>query len=94
MDVKKVNIQNSVTDLVVVGTTTLQPCNGLQPGRKSAPHVQIVRNVDFMCSFVNFQINRAVVGSGNEDAPKYVGEGVALHGLQSKSGGPNRYLNG
>ena len=36
--------------------------------------MQIVRNVDFMCPFVNFQINKAVVGSGHGDAPKYVGK--------------------
>ena len=55
--------------------------------------MRIVRNVDFMCSFLNFQINKAVVGSGQGDMPKYVGEGVALCGLQGELGRPNRYLN-
>ena len=48
--------------------------------------MQIVRNVNFMCSFVNFQINKVVVGSGCRDAPKYVGEGVALGGPHGESG--------
>ena len=63
--------------------------------------MQIVRNVDFMCSFVNFQVNKVVVGSGCRDAPKYVGEGVALCGPCGESGGlnsgqcgPNGYLSG
>ena len=38
---------------------------------------------------VNFQINKAFVGSGCGDVPKYVGEGVALHGLSVESGRPN-----
>ena len=63
--------------------------------------MQIVRNVNFMCFFVNIQINKAVVGSGCGDTPKYMGEGVASCGLWGKSGGlnsgqhgPNRYLSG
>ena len=54
-----------------------------------------------MCSFVNFQINKVVVGSGYGDTPKYMGEGVASCGPQGESGGlnggqhgPNGYLNG
>ena len=39
--------------------------------------------------FVNFQINNVGIGSGHGDAPKYVGEGVALHSPQVESGGPN-----
>ena len=80
-------MKNLVANLVVVGAAALQPHNGLQPGRKSAPHVQIARNVDFMCSFVNFQINKAVVGSGHRDVPKYVGEGVAACSPWSKLAG-------
>ena len=37
-----------------------------------------------------------VVGSGHGDSPKYVGEGVALHGPWSRSHGSNglsRYMN-
>ena len=33
-----------------------------------------------------FSINKVVVASGHGDAPKYVGEGVALCGLLGKSG--------
>ena len=90
---KAVNIQNLVANLVVVGAAALQPHNGLQPGRKSVPCMQIVRNVDFMCLFVNLQINKAVVGSGWRDMPKYVGEGVASCGPWGKSSRPNGSLN-
>ena len=37
---------------------------------------------------VEIMINKAVVGSGHEDAPKYGGEGVALHGTPSALGVP------
>ena len=37
-----------------------------------------------------FQVNKVVVGSGHRDAPKYVGEGVALCGLLGESGGSSR----
>ena len=50
--------------------------------------------------FVNFKINKAVVGSGHGDMSKYVGEGVASCGPLVKSGelnggqcGPTMYLN-
>ena len=33
-------------------------------------------------------INKAVVGSGHGDAPKYVGKGVALHGTPGALGVP------
>ena len=33
-------------------------------------------------------VNKAVVGSGYRDAPKYVGEGVALCSTPSALGGP------
>ena len=56
--------------------------------------MRIVRNVDFMCSFVNFQINKAVVGSGHGDVTKYMEEGVASCGLHSKSSGPNSGQHG
>ena len=55
---------------------------------------ELLKNVNFMCSFVNFQINKVVVGSGHGDKPKYVGEVVALHDLWGESGVPNEYLNG
>ena len=80
-------------NLVVAGAAALWPRNDLQPGRKSAPCVQTVKNVNIMCSFVNFQINKAVVGSGCGDMPKYIGKGVVLCGLQGESSGPHRYLN-
>ena len=32
---------------------------------------------------VKIMINKAVVGSGHRDAPKYAGEGVTLHGTPS-----------
>ena len=35
---------------------------------------------------VDFWVNKAVVGSGHRDTPKYVGEGVALHVLPGESG--------
>ena len=37
---------------------------------------------------VEIMINKAVVGSGHGDMPKYVGEGVALHGTPSTLGVP------
>ena len=36
-----------------------------------------------------FWVNKAIVGSGCRDAPKYVGEGVASHGLWGRPDGPN-----
>ena len=33
-------------------------------------------------------VNKAVVGSGHGDVPKYAGEGVASHGSPGTLGGP------
>ena len=33
-------------------------------------------------------VNKAVVGSGCRDVPKYAGEGVASHGTPNALGGP------
>ena len=41
----------------------------------------------YCCKYV--WVNKAVVGSGCGDAPKYVGEGVASCGLLGESSGPN-----
>ena len=37
-----------------------------------------------------FYVNKAVVGSGRGDVPKYVGEGVASRGPPCESGGSSR----
>ena len=42
----------------------------------------------------NFQINKAVVGSGHGDVPKYVGDGVASCDPWVESGGPNSGWHG
>ena len=39
---------------------------------------------------VDLKVNKAVVGSGHGDVPKYMGEGVASHVLLSMSGGKHR----
>ena len=40
-------------------------------------------------------VNKAVVGSGHRDVPKYTGEGVASHGTPGALGGPYHvnYIN-
>ena len=44
--------------------------------------------LDFVTKLVEIMINKAVVGSGHGDAPKYMGEGVALRGTPSALGVP------
>ena len=40
----------------------------------------------FVIKLVVMMINKVVVGSHHRDAPKYMGEGVALHGTPSTLG--------
>ena len=48
----------------------------------------IVRFVVELMIVIVVKINKAVVGSGHGDMPKYVGEGVALHGTPGTLGVP------
>ena len=45
----------------------------------------VIRLLPLLCKM---WINKAVVGSSRRDAPKYLGEGVALHGTPGMLGGP------
>ena len=62
------------------------PWLGLASPEKTPDSQFFITLLDFVTKLVEIMINKAVVGSGHGDAPKYVGKGVASHGTPGTLG--------